>query len=263
MRKSRHLLLAGFCAALIAAGGAGGLANRPAGAQGMAGQIPGIVATGFGNATATASSAEVQVIVGPDMYGMAPASSLTEMDIEPIIDAIVATGVDAADIELFNPATNSQFTGPGAPGSALLRFEIPEPTDEVLGDLAQALYEAATEARLGIQHIGVRYTAADCPALQEAAVDAAVADARSRAERLAASLGAELGALIQAVDSPFGSAEADSCADPTLTNFGYGPYGPGTAPAFDQTAPVQATVRAQVTLTFEMIGGGAATPVSG
>ena len=257
--QQRRLSVA--CAVLLAFGLLIGAVVRPAAAQTIPGQIPGIVVTGSGKATAPATAATVQVIIGPDFYGMGPPDSLTETDIAPIVDAVVAAGVASTEIDIVIPATTSQFSGPGAPGSAMLRFEIANPTDTSMNDLAQALYKAATDARLGIQHLGVLYATTDCPALLQAATDAAIADARTRADRIATSLGVEVGTLLQVMDSGFYGPETGSCGSPAMA--GYGPYGPGIDAPVDPTAPVEATATAQVTLTFEMIGEGKPKPDAG
>jgi uncharacterized protein YggE len=252
------------CVGLLGVALCAGLAVRPAAAQGVPGQLPGIVVTGFGAASASAESAEVQIIVGPDMYVMSPSTgAVTANDVASIIDAVVATGVDRADIELFVPAVNSVFSGPGGPGNAQLRFTIPNPTDSTMSELSDAVYKTAVTARLSIQHLGVRYTAADCASLQQAATDKAVADAQARGERLAMSLNVELGEMVQATDAlyGYGAGVPDSCASPAKQTY-YGPYGVGIAPPYDPTQAVEATATATITVTFEMKPGAGATPVS-
>ena len=261
MLSGQHRGLSAACAALLAIGLVLGATVHSVGAQTIPGQIPGIVVTGFGNATAPATAAAVQVMIGPEVNGMAPSATLAEADITPVIDAVVEAGVARTDIDVVIPATTSQFTGPGGPGGGMLRFDIADPTDEVMSDLVQALYQSAADARLGIQHIGIRYAAADCASLLQAATDAAIADARVRAERVANSLGAEVGALVQVMDSGFYGTGTESCGSPAMPN--YGPYGPGIDAPFDPAAPVEATATAQVTLTFDMIAGAGATPVAG
>jgi len=113
---------------------------------------------------------------------------------------------------------------------------------------------------LSIQHLGVRYTAADCASLQQAATDKAVADARTRGERLAKSLNVELGNMVQAMDSVYGAGVPDSCASPAQQSY-YGPYGAGIAPPYDPTQAVEATATATIAVTFEMKPAAGATPV--
>jgi len=99
-----------------------------------------------------------------------------------------------------------------------------------------------------VLHVGARYEAVDCVALTQRAREAAIADAKVRAEGLAQGLGLTLGGLTQASEPPyFGPAGMDSCAAPGAETFG--PYGPGTDPAFDPEA-TEATVTVQVTLTY-------------
>jgi len=237
-----------------------GLSARQVAAQGVPGQLPGIVVTGFGTASAPAESAEVQIIVGPEAYGMQSAPLMTAADVASIIDAIAGTGVEKADIEVYSPATNSMFSGPGGPGNVQLRFTIPSPPDASMSELTDAVYKAAATGRLSIQHLGVRYTAADCASLQQAATDKAVADARTRGERLAKSLNVELGNMVQAMDSVYGAGVPDSCASPAQQSY-YGPYGAGIAPPYDPTQAVEATATATIAVTFEMKPAAGATPV--
>jgi uncharacterized protein YggE len=239
-----------------------GLAAGPAAAQGVPGQLPGIVVTGFGTASAPAESAEVQIIVGPDMYMMSPSTSgVTAADVAPIVAAVIATGVDKTDIDVFSPATNSMFSGPGGPGNAQLRFTVSNPTDTTMRDLSDAVYKAVATARLSVQHLGVRYTATDCASLQQAATDKAVADARTRGERVATSLNVELGEMVQAMDSLYGPAGFDSCASLAQQNV-YGPYGENMLPPYDPTKAVEATATATITVTYAMKPATGVTPVS-
>ena len=240
-----------------------GLATAPSATalQNLAGQSDGIVANGIGVASGPASAAEVQVMIGPDPYsGMMPSGSITEEEIEPIVAVVVAAGIAEADIEVTIPATNSMMMGP-YPGGAMLRFEVAEPTQEGLSEMAQGLHAAALDARLSIQHLGVRYLTDDCEALLQEASDEAVADARVRAERMARSLGVELGELVQAAEMPYFDTSLGGCGQ-TMPGTSYGPYGPGTEQPFDPTLPAEATVAIQVTLTFAMGSATEATPVA-
>ena len=209
------------------------------------------------------SPAEIQTIVGPDVYGMVPpASVLTAEDIAPIVAAVVRDGrLDKADIEWSTPRpTNSMFSGPGRSWQRTAPLHDPEPDREDDGGPPHAVYKAATTARLSIQHLGVKYTAADCASLQQAATDKAVADARARGERLAKSLNVELGDMVQAMDSIYGGGVPDSCATPGMQSY-YGPYGENMLSPYDPTNAVEATATATITVTFEMTATAGATPV--
>ena len=255
-RRAARLITIALLAAALAAISATGQGT----AQGTPGQPDGIVVTGIGIATGPASAAALQVLIGSQMYGSPQSQPLASTELEPIIDAIMAAGVAESDIAIFNPASTSMFTGPGGPGGAMLRFDLPDPTDAGMAELVATLYDASATARLSLQHIGVHYETDDCATLQQEASDAAVADARVQAEFLANSLGAELGALTQAMDSSFlYGGLPDSCG---TSLSGFGQYGPGMDQPFDASVPVEASVTTQLTLTFEMSGGDAATPAS-
>jgi uncharacterized protein YggE len=274
----------------------GSAALRPAAAQTVPGMESGIVATGFGQASAPASSAEVQLIVSRDpsgMYGMygvvetVPPDSgtvtvegspvagegesgatsdpmmtdpamvmpapLTEADLAPIVDAVVAAGVAEAEITVLAPSTFSSFTGPGGPQTADIRFSVADPAVEDLTALAQSAQQAALDAGLSLMHVGVTYLGDDCATLQQQARTAAVADAQARAEGLAEALGVELGELIQAADGsifygPYGG-DPTRCVSQLFSDTG---YGPGVDPPFDPTHPAEVVIVANVTLTFAM-----------
>lgn len=231
--------------------------SRASALQPVPGLGEGIVVTGLGIANGPASEADIEVVIGADQYGPMP-SAMSEDDIAPIVAAIVAAGVAEAGIEITIPATNSMFTGPG-PGGARLRFQIAVPTQSGMTELAETIQAATQEARLSVQHIGARYLSDDCAALQQAAADAAVADGRERAERLARSLGVELGELVQAMElAYFDPAGGGSCGLRIPGMFGQ--YGPGMEQPFDPALPVEATVSAQITLTFAMGAASEATP---
>jgi uncharacterized protein YggE len=235
------------------------------------GPSTGIQATGTGTANAPAQTAHLQILVGSSAaFGMGPMemapgtpssdmpmsgpmmgpAGLTEEQLDSVIDAIVGAGIGEDAIEVTMPVYNS-FFGPGGPETAEIRVTIDQPQREDLVDLVAAIRAAAQDGGLSVLYVGARYEAADCAALTQEARDAAIADAISRAEGLAQGLGLALGELTQAAEFPYyGPTGTDSCV-PTGTGGDFGPYGPGTEPAFDATA-TEATVTVQVTLTYEI-----------
>jgi hypothetical protein len=282
----------GVVTALLVVASIAGFASAPAAAQTFPGQAPGVVAAGYGRASAPAANADVQLIVSPGYYGgygmiepglvegeavasptagtdsgmmmdpyggmMGAPAPLTEADLAPITDAIVAGGVAGDQIELLIPAFTSMYTGPGGTESAQIRFSIANPDVTALTGLMQALRAAASGAGLSIDHFGVRYSGADCAALEQEARTAAVADARANAENLAVALGGELGALVQAADSTFFGYDTGGCT-PEMPDE-YGPYGNGMGPAFDPSEPAEVVVYTQVSLTYELATTAEATP---
>ena len=256
-----------------------------ASAQTMPGSEPGIVAAGFGRVSRPAATADVQIIVSQDPYGMmgyvetvpaeesfaaSPAAdeaassdagfapytpvmppALTEDDLAAIIEVVVNAGVARDEIQFIAPAFSSMFTGPGGPGGAQLRFSIVDPTLEGVATLVKAASEATFTAGLAVQHVGVHYTGNDCAAMEQEARVLAVVDARARAEGLAAALDTTLGELTQAVDGFYYGIFGTNECGPVMPE-DYGQYGPGMLEAFDASAPAEAVAYAQVTLTFAM-----------
>lgn len=290
IRRSLSVVTGLLFVALIA-----GLAANPVAAQTVPGQAPGLVASGWGRASAPAASAGVQLIISRGWYGeivideppveavpaegdavASPAATdaepgmmdpyagmgvpapLTEADLAPITEAIVASGVASDQIEVLVPAFSSMYTGPGGPGNAQIRFSVADPDATELTELFQTLQATAMDEGLSLDHMGVRYSGADCAALEQEARTAAVADARSNAENLAVALGGELGTLVQAADSNYFGYDTSGCSPAMPDDFG--PYGDGTEPAFDPSKPAEVVVYAQVTLTYELAVTAEATP---
>jgi len=260
------------------------LTVTPVTAQPVPGQEPGIVAVGFGSASAPAATATLQFLLGssqafgmggevvfeeapvcdeapvgegtpgpeatpPDaMGGMDGPPTLTEDQLAPVVDALVAAGASETDITVVVPAA-SQIFGPGGPGAGEIRVVVDQPQSEQLRELVQAAYDTAPGAGLSVLYVGARYAAADCAVLLQEAREAAIADAQTRAEGLARGLDVTLGDLVQASETPyFGLVGGGSCAPEGTENI-YGYYGPGMEAPFDPTA-TEATTTIQVTLTF-------------
>lgn len=255
------------------------LAPVPAQAQTAPGQLPGIVATGFGSASEPAQSANLQFLIGSaQSFGMggvmmeesvavmagtpgaempmepAPVMSnqLTADHLAPVVEAMETAGADPAGIEVIVPSHNSMF-GPGGPEVGEIWLAVDQPDSEQLQSLVQAAYDSAAGAGLTVLFVGASYEAADCAALTQLAREAAIADAQVRAAGLAAGLGVPLGALVQASEAPFFGSPGGGTCMPEGMEMHFGPYGPGTFPAFDP-AMTSAIVSMQVTLTYAFGG---------
>jgi uncharacterized protein YggE len=185
----------------------------------------------------------------PGAMGPAP---ITAEELQPVLDALVAAGIEAGAITVLAPAGYSAFSGPTGPNAGQIRFELADPTVARLTELIGAAQSAAIGAGLSLEHAGVRYGGADCDALIQAARENAVANARANAEGMAAALDVELGELIQAGDSPDGPYYDTSGCQPGADAAGMGPYGDGTEPAFDPLRPAEVTVFRQVVLTYAL-----------
>lgn len=227
-----------------------------------------IEATGFGTATAPPQTAHLQFLLGSSAaFGYAPVAfdpgtpeagfsmmgpigmaTLSDEQLDPVVAAISAIGIGNDAIATTVPAYSNMF-GPGGPEIAEIRATLDQPSSGDLIDLVAAVRTVAQQSGLTVLFVGARYVAADCASLVQEARVAAIADATARAEGMAEGLGVTLGELTKATESPYyGPTGVDPCAL-TGTSDGYGPYGPGSEPAFDANA-TEVAVTVQVTLSY-------------
>jgi uncharacterized protein YggE len=177
----------------------------------------------------------------PDIAASGSAAPITEADLQPVVDALVSAGVPRANIEVVvQPSYGDIYSG----GSATVRATV-EGTGS-LNDIVDAATSAAIPANISFSGTGVSYTVGDCPALERAALDAAVSDARERGGGFAASLGVGLGDVTGASSYSY-SAYGSPCDG---TTFG-GPY-PLSGVAYAETQAADVTLLATVTITFAM-----------
>jgi uncharacterized protein YggE len=224
----------------------------------------GITVQGYGSASVTADSAILEFYFGgkeipadgtgirdstepgaaggaePESAPETLAQPITEADLQPVVDAIVAAGVAADDVEVI---VSPYYGDPYYVGSATVRATVRN-----IGTV-QAVVDAATQATAGLAELSlsgtnVSYTVSDCAALEQAAMEAAVADARQRATSFAGVLGVTLGSVAGASNyssSLYGGSPCDS------QFIGPYPLG-GIAYAEGQTPDVQ--LFAAVTITY-------------
>lgn len=228
--------------------------------------MTGIQSTGTGTATAPAQAAHLQFLLGsssafevmpmemtpgtpsaamPGAYGM---MTLTKAQLDPVVAAIVATGVSSDAITVTVPVVTSMF-GPGGPETGEIRVDIAQPQPGALADLVAAVNAAAQQSGLSVFYAGALYDAADCASLIQDARMAAIADAKQRAEGLAQGLGVTLGGLTFASEYPFFGSPGTGGCDPAGTAQYMGSYGPGSMPEFDPNS-TEVVVIVQVTLTY-------------
>jgi uncharacterized protein YggE len=167
------------------------------------------------------------------------AAEITEADLQPVVDAIVAQGVSPNDVEVtVEPSYGEPYYG----GSASIRATVRDV------DALEGIVDAVNDAASNLEEIffsgpSVSYTVSDCAALEMAAMQAAVEDARERGDTFAGALGVDLGAVVGASHysySPFGSPCDSVSDDPFLME--------GMAYAGGQSPEVQ--LIATVTITF-------------
>jgi len=232
----------------------------------------GITVQGFGSADITADSAILEFYFGGKVTGVEPAQrdssepgssgsgsngggtagepapllevqaqQITEADLKPVVDAIVAAGVPAADVEVI---ITPYYGDPSYGGSATVRATLSNV--DAVDAVVKAATSASIPATISFSGTNVSYTVSDCAALERAAMEAAVKDARDRATNFAGVLGVGLGDVAGASNyssSLYGGSPCDS-------NF-TGPYPMGgIAYAEGQTPDVQ--LMATVTITFSI-----------
>jgi hypothetical protein len=237
---------------------AAALSSAP-GAQIVPGAQPGIAVVGNGEASAPAESATMQVIVRAVDMGAPPPTSegapsgpalpptVGEEQVQPVIDAIVATGVPVASIEVVISPTFGGFFGPGT-----AQIVIAYGADELglMAGAAEAALAAAQAAGLGVDTVTAAYEVADCEPLLADARRAAAEAGREQAEGLAEILGLTIGDVILASESPaYGGAPGSGCVPETFADAGKGNY----LPPFDPNAPAEVEIYSVLNLAYAIV----------
>jgi uncharacterized protein YggE len=171
-----------------------------------------------------------------------PVEPITEADLQPVINALVAAGVARGDIEFTGQTYYDQYNA-----SATLTATVKN-----IDNLQSAL-DAAQTAASGIQNTSmstsVSYTLGDCSAIEKAALDAAVTDAGERGQQLADALHVSKGKVIGASDfswSPSGS-QCSSSGMPYPIYFDKARDASGAAVGSNSVQVV-----AQISVTYEL-----------
>jgi uncharacterized protein YggE len=230
----------------------------------------GITVAGYGEATAPAEAAQVQLLLASaDAFSGGPVARIRPGEspsdeareaAQPVIEALVAAGQSADGITVVvSPLAPNPFGGygPAGPGTARLDFTVDQPTAEGMAELLETASVAAQDGGLFVSSAAVRYDVASCDALQEQARRAALSDAGDRARIQADALGVSLGDVVASEDG-LGSPQVDiyGTALPA-TN-----CQPSSAPTsfagglsvdfafYDPAAPAEVEVEAWLTVTY-------------
>ncbi len=249
-----------------------GLTPAPALAQDATAPSRGITTIGYGEASAPAESATLQMLITREDYGppRPPRPSATpgaeeRALVTPIVDALVDAGLPEDQIGILISPVVGEYYGPGGLGITRLDITVDEPTQERILELINAAVPVAAQQAVLIGQVGVGYDVADCSALERQAREAAFDNARERAEIQADLLGVALGDPVASNDLPPSEATATVYFDRLLSaETGCSPPAPtisqGVAvnlPPFDPSGEAEVEVFAQVAVTFA-IGEGAA-----
>lgn len=237
-------------------------------AQAVSTSIPGVSVTGQGRASAPAETATIAIMISSGDYykdpammeGQQPASptppASAEETVQPVIDALVAAGIPAADIEIITDPSSLYSTPYGAPMMVTLRFTIAGPTSARIMELLGAANQAAIDAGLFVNMSSALYGVADCAILQRAAREDAIADARDQAATQAELLEVSLGGIIASRDDAYGAmayggyVQLNACATDTSDGSMASIY---NAPAFDPSVEPAVVMTMNIELTFEIV----------
>jgi uncharacterized protein YggE len=234
-------------------------ASRSIGSLSYSVSNDGLTVTGYGMASANADSAILELYFsttsayprpatgsdGTSSSGSTPGSQTTptttgisEADLQPVIDALVAAGVDRSDIEYIGGSYYDPYYA-----SATLRVTVKDIGK--LGDLMKAASDSAAGlTNVYLQGNYVSYTISDCSALEGSAMAEAAKDADARSKALATAVSVTRGPIKGASSdaySPFGG---------TACSGGYvGPYPVGGV-TYSEGQPSQVQVYATVSVTY-------------
>ncbi|MBA2276484.1 MAG: SIMPL domain-containing protein [Chloroflexia bacterium] len=253
----------------------------PAGAQTQqAAQAPtqGITVIGYGKSSASAETAEIQMVVSQEEFGppRAPDPDATpgaqeREAVGPMVEGLQAAGVPEEDISVVVGAVIGGFYGPGGPGVARVDVAVDMPTQERITELIDAATVGAAEENLVLVLIGVGYGVSDCAPLEREAREMAFNDAGTRAELQAELMGVQLGEAVAASDVPVNFSESLNayygaltptqlpCSPPAPVPTSGSPV---SVPPFDPTDEAEVNVYAQVAVSFAIDTEAAATPAS-
>lgn len=257
------LSLAGWNHVAARAQGAAPRASRGAAnlAQLAPGSEPRLTVAGYGEATAPADSALIQLLIGPAQtdFGMGmsgsrigeawavtggssegevleatpmPGTPMSPADggvsgpidgaaLEPLLTALEDAGIARDAVEV---VVNPIPPAPyGGPYSAVARLEftIQQPELSAINELMSTVSQTAAEAGLSLIQAGTSYQVDDCQSLEDEAQQAAIDDARQRAARLAEQLGVTTGETLLASD--FGILSGPSGGE-SCSSFGESSY---------------------------------------
>lgn len=191
------------------------------------------------------SSAQTPSSLQAQAPGDTPA--LTEAQLQPVVDALVAAGIPSESIEV-SIVLGSPNVYPYTTDRGSVSFDLDAPSQEQVKRAVDRVNEAiADREEIFLQNLSVQYSINDCTDLEQDVYQDAITDARNRAMAIATAMGVELAEVPSVAESPFNflSPACGSTAQPSL----YNPWGLG-ASYYDPEAPAEVLVRRDVFVTF-------------
>lgn len=260
--------LAAAVLAVAIVGGSFG-ASRVAAQASTTAPVGGITVIGYGEASAPAETALLQLLVSREDYGptravrpsATPGAEEREF-VDPIVEALTGAGVAEDALRVVISPVVGQYQGPSGVGLARIDAELEQPTPEGITELINTAVLAAYEQGVIIGEVGVGYDVADCLALEREARESALAAARERAEIQAELMELELGGFLAASDVPPSESTALTFFGRLISGeTGCAPPGPTITegvginlPTFDPAGEAEVELSVQVAVTFEIQG---------
>lgn len=210
------------------------LATSPVVAQDVTVPESSVTVTGYGEASAPAESAIVQLSISEGNYGGPPVAepgatpgARDREAVSGVVAALVDAGIAEDDIRVFVGSYVQNIGFSFGPPRAVVQFPVDAPDNATIDELVDAAAVAAADESLLVGQVSARFEVADCDTLVSQAREAAIADARARADVQAELLGVTIGDVTGSVDLP---------ASPEAQYISYGPFGgTSTCPAGAQS----------------------------
>lgn len=223
--------------------------------------VPGaITVVGEGTATAPAETASVVIVIGGDSnvyidpmtIGPDSVPTPSVVDASPVIDALVASGIPAGDIQTVDGMFQGEW-GSGMPATPVtILVTVSQPTVEGLTAMLDLVRATASENTLFVNQFSAMYSIADCRPLRQQARANAVANAREQAEDQAVALETTVGDVVASRDTlpmTMGFAQMNGCTTAPLAM----PYAMKYAAApFDPGQPAEVTIAVAVEVSFQL-----------
>jgi uncharacterized protein YggE len=203
---------------------------RPAMVPAMQTHATGITVSASGTERVTAASARITI----QLAASRGAAALDAQRVQPIVDAMVAAGVDRSSIRL-----PLNFGGPGYATAAAITGSVNAPTVAMMQHGIDLVGEAIVKTP-GIMLNGamVVLQAPNCGAVQDRARAAAIASAKQKAREIARQVGVKLGGVLS-VNVGEVPLQDGACQ----TQYYVGAFGPNmSGPGDYVTIPVTSTV---------------------
>ncbi|NET54003.1 MAG: SIMPL domain-containing protein [Merismopedia sp. SIO2A8] len=166
-------------------------------------------------------------------FGWEEPEPLTLEELQPIVEALIASGLEASAVEskIVPPQSGAlpfPFPSGSSPGGALVIVTLDDPQIATLDQIVETTQGTVEESdRLDFGSPQVQLELDSCSQLEQNAYQAAVASAQERAEAIATALDVRLST--PAISEPFYSPLLSGCYNDSLFVFGEGdePYEPG------------------------------------